>query len=119
MRVDVSELALDYLYCLKEEYVLARHRKASRLEVQWGKFSANMNRVTKKLIEDKHPAAFMLKMHFNIWVAYSELLELYHKYSGTYRKKKEKRKLKKAIKILEKVMITGNVPENLEKYWED
>jgi len=118
MRVPVSQLALDYLYCIKKEYADARGKKLSRLSVQWGTYSVVMNRATKMLIKEKHKDSFMLKILYNVWVAYSELLEYHHRYNNNH-KKKEKRGLARAIKTLEKVLNTGNVPDSLEKYWED
>lgn len=119
MKVDVSQLALDYLYCVEEEYREAREKKISRMDIQWGKYSHQMNKATRQLIREKHPDSFMLKLQFNIWVAYSELLELYYRYPAANRKKKEKRKLITAIKLLKKVLKTGNVPNMFEKYIED
>ena len=119
MRVPVSQLALDYLHCIKEEYKICRVKRLSRLSVEWGKYSTGMNRATRMLIKEKHPDSFMLKILYNVWVAYSELLEYHHRYRSNNQKKKEKRGLARAIKQLEKVLQTGIVPENLEKYWED
>ena len=119
MEIPISDLALDYLYCIEEEFKEAKQKKLSRLSIQWGKYSTGMNRATRMLIQQKHPDSFMLKMVYNIWVAYSELLELNHRYPAKHRKKKEKRKLRNAIKILKKMVKTGKIPQQFEKYWED
>lgn len=98
-------LAQDYLYCIEEEFKLARAANLSRLSIQWGAFSRGMNLAIRLLCEQTdpaHPEQEGLQIIYNIWLCYSSLLEISHKFPQQHRKVQQKRGLIKLIKELKK-----------------
>jgi len=98
----------DYLDLIDEKYFEAKREGRSRLSVAWGKWSAEMNRETRRKIKEKHPQAILLKYVFNYWVNRSQLLESYC--GGRLKQLKLKRLLKKEGRVLKKMILSGGVP---------
>jgi len=78
--------------------------KIPRSDLAWGMWSREMNLELKKRIKEKDPLAPQLSTVFNLWVCYSQLLDLRMKYKGRFfganKIKQKVREIKRLKEIL-------------------
>ena len=107
----IGNLSQYYVDLIKRNYATAREAGLSRLSVEWGTWSREMNLQIRKHIEqEEHPEYVRLKYVFVLWVTVSQLLELYHRYPASFLKRGRKRKLEKEIRDLEKIILSDKEP---------
>lgn len=84
---------IDYTNEIDGNFLRCKAKRLSRLSVEWGKFSADMNKEIRERIENNDPDSLMLKYVFIYWVVRSQHLQLlYEKRGGLLGKGKIRRK---------------------------
>lgn len=100
-RIECMTTAKEFVELIDEKYQWAKMNKFSRMSVEWGKWSREMNLRLRKMIEDGVPDAIRLKYVMNYWTMKSQLLELHQKkYSSGVKKKKLAKELKEYKKMI-------------------
>jgi len=106
---------IDFVKYIDKKYMEAKKDRISRLSVQWGQWAREMNIVLRSKTEvpdhhDEMPTRF--KYVFAYWILRSQLLELYHSYRFT-----KKRKIKSTTEQCEKVrniILSDEVPRRIQ-----
>ena len=102
----------EYMELIDLNYNQAKTAGISRMDLSWGYWSGEMNRETRKIINDdpKSDNSALLKYVFNYWVVTSQLLELHYKkrHHKLFTNKKIKR-LSKERKALREIILTGEI----------
>lgn len=71
----------EYIEDIDRMYIECRKERLSRMDLKWGKWSAEMNREIRKRIEEQDdPDNVRLKYVFIYWNLRSRLLEVYYKH---------------------------------------
>lgn len=98
---------IEYVEDIDGQFFVCRSKKLSRMSVEWGKFSVDMNREIKERIENDDPEKMTLKYVFIYWTTVSQLLELYYtKRGGLFGKGKIRRKSNEC-KELKNIILNG------------
>ena len=101
------ETPIEYLNLIDRKYLEAKRNKISRFSVEWGKWSAVMNRVIQARIKDKGDAdKVKLGYVFIYWTIMSRLIELHYKFR-LFKNREKKRLLDESVDIKE-IITTGN-----------
>lgn len=91
---------------IDKKYIDAKKNKISRLDIEWGKWSREMNVILRDRINSKKdPEELRLKHVIFYWTTKSQILEFYYK-NRVLNAGKIKRRSKEAKKIRESI-ITG------------
>ena len=107
--------AAEYVELIEEMYKKARLKKISRMSVEWGMWSRQMNLETRARIESgKDPEELKLKYVFVLWTTRSQLLELH--YERPFFKLARKKKLAKECRQLKEMILTGKGLEDIEEF---
>jgi len=100
----------DFLDLIDEKYFGARKKRISRLSVEWGKWSREMNLELRERIESgKDKEELELKYVIIYWTIRSKMLELVHK-SKFLRRNKIKKLAKEALDI-KQIILTGTLKD--------
>jgi len=100
----------DFLDLIDEKYFDARKRRLSRMSVEWGKWSREMNLELRERIESgKDKEELELKYVIIYWTIRSKSLELVHR-SKILGRKKIKKLSKEALDI-KKIILTGHLDD--------
>ena len=99
----------EYIELIDQKYLEAKKNRISRFDIEWGKWSREMNLKTSELIKAEVSQALELKYVFIYWVNRSQLLELY--YLSKIGKLGLKKKLKKEGQRVKKDILSGKLPE--------
>lgn len=102
----------EYMESIDLRYNQAKKDGITRFDLSWGAWSGEMNRETRKTINDDPDSknSILLKYVFNYWVVTSQLLELHYKkrHHKLFTNKKIKR-LSKERKAIREIVLTGNI----------
>jgi len=114
---------INYVNEIDANFLICSSKKLSRLSVEWGKFSVDMNREIRERIENNDPDTLMLKYVFIYWVNRSQHLQLlYEKRGGLLGKGKIRRKNNECREI-RNIIVNGldTDPLNLkmQSRWSD
>ena len=100
----------DYLKLIDDKYYEAKKKRISRMSVEWGKWSREMNVELRRKIESKKdPEELALKYVVIYWTIRSRMLELYFR-SRFYGKNKIK-KLSKEASDIKEITLTGKLKD--------
>jgi len=99
MKFEVTQELKDYIDLIDEKYQEAKQQKLSRLSVEWGTWSREMN------LKTKNYKNLGFKYLFIYWVMKSQLLELHFK---TRFKQSKKKQLAREAKNYRKIILSGN-----------
>ena len=99
--VEVTQDVLDYLALIEEQTKRAIEKKLSRFSLEWGLWSAKMNR------ELRGQSGILYRYLFVYWVVCSQVLEL--KLRRFFGQAKLKR-LQKDRQYVREIITTGNAP---------
>jgi len=120
MKVEVTQDILDYVDLIDRKFREAIERKLSRLSVEWGRWSREMNIELRKRIEQQpeFPQLVLYKYVFIYWVTRSKLLEVFFKYPAKLARMGLKKRLRKELSDIRKTILSGemeDVSEDLEE----
>ncbi len=82
-----------------KQFNLVLSQGLGRTSIEWGVWSAAMNRVTRDKVKNKDPQSDKLELTFQYWQLMSQLLELHFKKRRWFGAAKIKQKQKQAKKI--------------------
>lgn len=71
----------EYINVIEEQFAKCVD-KMGRVDVRWGKWSREMNLEIRARIDAQDTETPQLSMVFNLWINYSQLLDLRMKYKG-------------------------------------
>ena len=94
----------DFINQIDEKFEEAREKRMSRLNLEWGKWSADMNRELREFTEDdNNPGQVIYQYVFIYWVLTSQILELYFVGGilSQIRIKKRMKEIKEVKKVLD------------------
>ena len=92
--------AIEYVDLIDEHLLDAIKNKYNRIDMRWGKYSSEMNREIRSMIENNDPESLKLKYVFVYWINISQLVDLWFKYGNKlYGKNKIKKKMREAREI--------------------
>lgn len=95
------ETPIEYLNLIDRKYLEAKRNKISRFSVEWGQWSASMNRIIQARIKDQGDAdKVKLAYVFIYWTIMSRLIELHYKFR-LFKNKEKKRLLDESVDIKE------------------
>jgi hypothetical protein len=98
---------IDYVEDIDKMFEECKMEGISRMDQKWGVWSGEMNRETRKRIEEEDTESLKLKYVFVYWQNMSQLLELYFKYGKKmFGKNKIKMKMREAAEI-KNVILNG------------
>lgn len=98
---------IQYLDLIDREYLEAKKNRISRFSVEWGQWSASMNRIIQVKIKDISDAdCIKFRYVFVYWMIMSQLIELHYKFK-ILRNKEKKRLFEESVDI-KNIIITGN-----------
>jgi len=99
--------SIDYVEIIDEQYNTCKKRGLSRMSLEWGRFSAEMNREIRSRIESEDTESLSLRYVFTYWVTISQLLELNFKYDKRLYGKGKIRKKYKELLELKNIILKG------------
>lgn len=100
----------DFLDLIDEKYFCAKKKRISRLSVEWGKWSVEMNKELRERIESgKDSEELELKYVIIYWTLRSKMLELYHR--SKFIGKNKIKKLGKQAQDIKKMIFEGGLKE--------
>jgi len=106
----------DFLHEIEQNYFFARSKRISRMDIEWGKWSRDINlRMRERQSQSEDPVKSLLIWLFMYWINRSELLELHFKYPITEEEKKEE--VRDIGREMRKVILSGDpvgLPEGAE-----
>ncbi len=98
--------AKEFIDYIDSKFLDAKKRKLSRMSIEWGKWSREMNCILRDRINAKEdPEELKLKYVITYWAIKSQILEFCHK-KKNLNSGKIKRSAKEAAKI-KKMILTG------------
>ena len=89
----------EYIDLIEEQFAKCVD-KVGRTDLKWGVWSRSMNVEIRERIDAKDPEAALLSQVFNLWINYSQLLDLRMRYTG---KIFGSNKIKQKIREIERV----------------
>ena len=108
-RFEVTQDMRDYLELIDTKYAEAKKKRLSRFSLEWGKWSAEMNRETRPKCEAGDDQSIGYKYIFLYWTLMSQLLELHHKHKFT--RQAYKREIAKTAKLVKRGVLAGKAPD--------
>lgn len=106
--IKCSQEIVDYVDLIDGWYSYAKRQKYSRMSVEWGQWSAQMNRGIRQKLKEEHRESVLLRYVFTYWINRSQLLELHYK---TKFKGSKKKQLAREGKRLKQVILSANAPD--------
>lgn len=104
----MSKSPEEYVEYIDEQYLIAKKKKLSRLSVEWGKWSREMNLELRGRIESREdPEELRLKYVIVYWTLKSQLLELHH--SKPHSGRAKKKKVAKEAKQIKTLILHNNL----------
>ena len=102
MKFEIPQEVLDYVNLIDTKYAEAKLAKTSRFDVEWGKWSREMN------IATKGKSSLAYRYLFIYWIVKSQLLELHFK---TRFKQANKKRLAREANQIKKYILNGDAPD--------
>lgn len=95
----------DFRKEIDDKFKEAKTRGLSRMNLDWGLWSGEMNRELRIYTETEGPMQVLYKYVFVYWTLKSQLLELLYRYKnrpfGKIKIKRKRKEIKEVIKILD------------------
>ena len=105
----------EFRNAIDKKFEVARAKGISRMSLEWGMWSGELNRELKTYSEKEGPKQVLYKYTFVYWVLKSQLLELYHVYKGKLfgkvHIKRKKKEIAEVVKILDLRTTGRNLTE--------
>lgn len=99
-----TKTAADLLSEIDRMYLESKKARRSRISMEWGVWSGEMNRGIRKRIAENDPEKEKLKLVFVYWQNASILLELHFK--SRLLKRKQKKECRAIMEYLKKQILT-------------
>lgn len=106
--IKCSEEVYNHVVEIDDWYTHAKNKKLSRFSLEWGEWSALMNRGIRQKIGNNHPDTLLLRYVFIYWINRSQLLELHYK---TRFKMARKKQLARDGKRIKQIILSANAPD--------
>jgi len=95
----------EFREAIDKKFREARAKRLSRMDMEWGMWSADMNRQLRVYTEKKDPKQILYKYIFVYWTLMSQLLELNYHYKnklfGKVHIKRKRKEIAEVVKVLE------------------
>lgn len=102
----VTNEVLKFLEKIELNYYQAKTNGRSRMSIEWGKWSREMNLELRVKMKKGYETNVLMKYLFMYWINRSELLELYYK-NPLFGKSKRKQLMRQGKKIKD-IILSGN-----------
>jgi len=103
MKIEVTQEIRDLIELIDKKYSEAKEAKISRLSVEWGKWSREMN------VELRKKDGILFKYVTIYWTLKSQMLEMFFKHPSKMVKVRRKKRMQKEIADIKKIILTGDV----------
>jgi hypothetical protein len=107
--IKCSQEIVEYVEVIDGWYNYSKEHGLSRFSIEWGEWSAKMNREIREKIKKEHVETVLLRYIFTYWVNRSQLLELHFKkpiFKGA-----KKKQLAREGKHLKEIIYSANAPD--------
>lgn len=104
-KVEVTKEIQDLIALIDSKYIDAKADGLSRMSVEWGRWSREMN------VELRKKDDILSKYVFIYWTLKSRLLEVFFKSPSKVLKVGLKKRLQKEAKDIKEIILSGNVPD--------
>lgn len=100
---------------IDKKFEEAKAKGISRMSLEWGMWSGELNRELKTYTEKEGPKQVIYKYTFVYWVLKSQLLELLYVYKnklfGKIKIKKKRKEIKEVVKVLDLQTVGRDLTE--------